>query len=98
MFVVPSGETISFTFTPSSGYWVHEINKNGRYVGYANVKRNYTTKITDKTVISFGFSSSSSSPKTADPNDDVLKWGIAELVSLIGMTTITWYLFRKKEY
>ena len=98
VFVVPSGETISFTFTPSSGYWLHEINKNSRYVGWENVKRNYTTKITDKTVISFGFSSSSSSPKTADPNDDIMKWGIAELVSLIGMTTITWYLFRKKEY
>ena len=40
VFVVPSGETISFTFTPSSSYWIHEINKNGRYVGYENVKKN----------------------------------------------------------
>ena len=98
VFVVPSGETISFTFTPSGNYWLHEINKNGKYVGYENVKRVYTTKIVDKTVVSFGFSSSSSSPKTADPNQDALTWGIAEIVSLIGMTTITWYLFRKKEY
>ena len=98
VFVVPSGETISFTFTPKSGYWLHEINKNGKYVGYENVQRVYTTKIVDKSVVSFGFSSSTSSPKTADPNQDILTWGIAELVSLIGMTTITWYLFRKKEY
>jgi hypothetical protein len=62
------------------------------------VKKNYTTAIKDKTVVSFGFSSSSASPKTADPNDDIIKWGIAELVSLIGMTSITWYLFRRKEY
>ena len=98
VFVVPSGETISFTFTPSSGYWLHEINKSGRYVGWENVKRVYTTKIVDKSVVSFGFSSSTSSPKTADPNQDVLTWGSAALVSLIGMTTITWYLFRRKEY
>lgn len=98
VFVVPSGETISFTFTPNSGYWLHEINKNGRYVGWENVKRVYTTKIIDKSVVSFGFSSSTSSPKTADPNQDILTWGAAALVSLIGMTTITWYIFRRKEY
>ena len=98
VFVVPSGENISFTFTPDSGYWLHEINKNGKYVGYESVKKVYTTKITDKSLVSFGFSSSTSSPKTADPNQDVLIWGIAELVSLIGMTSITWYLFRRKEY
>lgn len=98
VFVVPSGENISFTFTPESGYWLHEINKNGKYVGYENVKKVYTTKITDKSLVSFGFSSSTSSPKTADPNQDVLIWGIAELVSLIGMISITWYLFRRKEY
>ena len=98
VFVVPSGETISFTFTPKSGYWLHEINKNGRYVGWENVQRVYTTKIVDKSVVSFGFSSSTSSPKTADPNQDVLTWGAAALVSLIGMTTITWYIFRRKEY
>lgn len=97
VFVVPSGETISFTFTPNSGYWLHEINKNGRYVGYDRVQRVYKTKIVDKTVVSFGFSSSTSSPKTADPNQDVLTWGAAALVSLIGMTTITWYIFRRKE-
>ena len=98
VFVVPSGENISFTFTPETGYWLHEINKNGKYVGYESVKKVYTTKITDKSLVSFGFSSSTSSPKTADPNQDVLIWGIAELVSLIGMTSITWYLFRRKEY
>ncbi len=98
VFVVPSGETISFTFTPNSGYWLHEINKNGRYVGWENVKRVYTTKIVDKSVVSFGFSYSTSSPKTADPNQDVLTWGTAALVSLIGMTSITWYIFRRKEY
>ena len=98
VFVVPSGGKITFTFTPNSGYWLHEINKNGKYVGWEYVKREYTTRIVDKTVVSFGFSSSSSSPKTADPNQDVLTWGAAALISLIGMTTITWYLFRRKEY
>ena len=98
VFVVPSGGNITFTFTPNSGYWLHEINKNGKYVGWENVKRVYTTKITEKSLVSFGFSSSSSSPKTADPNQNVLTWSIAGLVSLIGMTTITWYLFRRKEY
>ena len=43
------------------------------------------------------FSSSTSSPKTSD-NSDILKWSAAEVVSLLGMASITWYLFRKKEY
>ena len=96
VFVVPSGESISFTFTPSSGYWLHEINKNGRYVGWENVKRVYTTKIVHKSEVSFGFSSSTSSPKTGD-NNEVMKWCTAEIISLLGMASITWYLFRKKD-
>ena len=99
VFLVAEGGSISFTFTPDSGYWLHEINVNGTYVGSGYVSRNYKIpSVTKRTVVSFGFSSSTSSPKTADPNQDILTWGIAEIVSLIGMTTITWYLFRRKEY
>ena len=97
--ITNEGGSISFTFTPDSGYWLHEINVNGTYVGSGYVSRNYKIpSVTKRTVVSFGFSSSTSSPKTADPNQDILTWGIAEIVSLIGMTTITWYLFRRKEY
>ena len=38
----------------------------------------------------------STSPKTGD-NNDVTLWVTEEIVSLLGMTAITWYLFRRKE-
>ena len=43
-----------------------------------------------------GFFKVSSSPKTGD-NNDVTLWLTEEIVSLLGMTAITWYLFRRKE-
>ena len=98
VFLVRKGDSIKFTFTPASGYWLHEININGNYVGSSNVKNPFTINgVKGQMTVSFGFSSSSSSPKTAD-NSDIGKWCAAEVVSLLGMVSITWYLFRKKEY
>ena len=43
-----------------------------------------------------GYFRVSTSPKTGD-NNDVTLWVTEEIVSLLGMTAITWYLFRRKE-
>ena len=98
VYVVKKGESITFTFNPENRYWLHEINVNGKYVGQSNVQKTYVVKdITAKTLVSFGFSSYTSSPKTVD-SSDLMKWGTMEIVSLLGMVSITWYLFRRKEY
>ena len=98
IYLIPKGSSITFKFNPAPGYWLHEINVNGKYVGSGNVKTTYTIPdVKAKTLISFGFSSSSSSPKTGDTNN-ILKWSAMEVFSLFGMAAITWYLFRKKEY
>ena len=98
VYKVAKGDTVEFHFSPSSHYWLYYINVNGSYVGQNNVKTTYyTPPIKTKTEVEFGFSSSSSSPKTADYSM-VWQWSIIAAGMLMGMTGITWYLFRKKEF
>ena len=97
IYLVPRGETITFLFHPDNHYWLYAIYKNDVYVGQSNVKTTYRLKdVQEKTVIAFGFSASSASPKTGDDNQ-VTRWIVEEVISLLGMTAITWYLFRRKE-
>ena len=91
------GEDITVTFKPSTGYWLYEVDVNGVYVGQSKVKETMTFKdIEKKTKIEYAFSDSSRSPKTGD-RSEVNLWIAEEILSFLGMTTITWYLFRRKE-
>ena len=56
----------------------------------------YDIEIVTNQGIARGFFKVSTSPKTGDSNDVTL-WVTEEIVSLLGMTAITWYLFRRKE-
>ena len=97
IYLVEKGEDITVTFKPSTGYWLYEVDVNGVYVGQSKVKETMTFKdIEKKTKIEYDFSDSSRSPKTGD-RSDVNLWIAAELLSFLGMTAITWYLFRRKE-
>ena len=96
-YLVEKGKQISVKWKPDNHYWLFEVYVNGEYVHAKNVKIEMSFKdIHDKTKITYGFSDSSSSPKTGD-NNDVTLWVTEEIVSLLGMTAITWYLFRRKE-
>ena len=97
IYLVEKGEDITVTFKPSTGYWLYEVDVNGVYVGQSKVKETMTFKdIEKKTKIEYAFSDSSRSPKTGD-RSDVNLWIAEEILSFLGMTTITWYLFRRKE-
>ena len=98
VFLVQKWDSIKFTFTPQNGYWLHEININGRYVGSRNVTNPFTINgVKGPITVSFGFSGSTSSPKTAD-NSMTFEWVVMAIGTFFGMTTITWYLFRRKEF
>ena len=97
IYLVEKGEDITVTFKPSTGYWLYEVDVNGVYVGQSKVKETMTFKdIEKKTKIEYAFSDSSRSPKTGD-RSEVNLWIAEEILSFLGMTTITWYLFRRKE-
>ena len=97
IYLVEKGENITVTFEPANGYWLYEVDVNGTYVGQSKVQSVMTFEdIREATKIEYAFSDSSKSPKTGD-NNDVTLWVTEEIVSLLGMTAITWYLFRRKE-
>ncbi len=104
VYLVEKSEKITVTFKPDNNYWLYEINyvsdstdNKEEYVGAENVKTNFTSKeITEKTKITYGFSDQSKSPKTGD-SADVDLWIAEEILSFLGMATITWYLFRRKK-
>ena len=98
VYLVKKGGDIELKFKPDSHYWLYEINVNDEYVGSSRVKTRFTlSNVNKKTTITYGFSDSSSSPKTAD-NSQILLWVSEEIISLTAMTAIVWYLFRRKEY
>ena len=78
------------------------MNVNDIYIGQSNVKANADIKLdkfvefTKASTVTYGFSNTSRSPKTGD-RSDVNLWIAEEILSFLGMTTITWYLFRRKE-
>ena len=97
IYLVEKGENITVVFKPANGYWLYEVDVNGTYVGQSKVQSVMTFEDIRKTTkIEYAFSDSSKSPKTGD-NNDVTLWVTEEIVSLLGMTAITWYLFRRKE-
>ena len=97
IYLVEKGENITVVFKPANGYWLYEVDVNGTYVGQSKVQSVMTFEDIRKTTkIEYAFSDSSKSPKTGDKNDVTL-WVTEEIVSLLGMTAITWYLFRRKE-
>ena len=56
----------------------------------------YDIEIVTNQGIARGYFRVSTSPKTGDNNDATL-WMTEEILSLLGMTAITWYLFRRKK-
>ena len=97
IYLVRKGGDIEVRFKPENHYWLYEININDEYVGSSRVKTHFTlSNVNRKTTISYGFSDSSSSPKTADGSQITL-WIAEEIISLTAMTAIVYYLFRKKE-
>ena len=56
----------------------------------------YDIEIVTNQGIARGYFRVSTSPKTGD-NNDVTLWMTEEILSLLGMTAITWYLFRRKK-
>lgn len=97
VYLVPKGESITFHFTPDNHYWLYAIYVNDQYVGQKNVKTTFTlSDVRQKCVVSFGFSSSSSSPKTADDSNITL-YAVTALVAAAGMTGACVTLFRKKK-
>ena len=94
IYLVRKNEDIGLKFTPEKHYWLYKIEVNDNPI---EAKSLFTlSNVRKKTTISYGFSDSSSSPKTGD-NNDITLWVTEEIVSLLGMTAITWYLFRRKE-
>ena len=97
IYLVEKGDNITVIFKPANGYWLYEVDVDGTYVGQSKVQSVMTFEdIRKATKIEYAFSDFSKSPKTGDSNDVTL-WVTEEIVSLIGMTAITWYLFRRKE-
>ena len=97
IYLVRKGENITVTFKPETGYWLYRVDVNGTYVGQSKVQNKMTFEdIREATIITYAFSDSSSSPKTGD-RSEVDLWIAEEILSLLGMTAITWYLFRRKE-
>ena len=96
-YLVEKNGSLTVQFKPENGYWLYEVDRDGTYVGQANVKETMKFEnIKNPTVIKYGFSDQSKSPKTGDQSE-VNLWIAEEIVSLLGMTAITWYLFRRKE-
>ena len=97
VFLVKKGNDITFTFTPDNGYWLHEININDKYVGAANVKKVFTVNgVKAPMTVSFGFSSSSTSPKTGDESNVAL-WIAVAIAAAAALSVAVWTLFRKKK-
>ena len=103
VYYVLKGDSIKVKFTPDKGWMLYEVDKNGVYITKAKMnelKENDNTltieNITNATTIKYIFSDTASSPKTGD-RSEVNLWIAEEIVSLLGMTAITWYLFRRKE-
>ena len=99
IYLVEKGEEITVKFIPDNHYWLYKITVNGErvYYGSANVETEMTFKdIREPKKITYSFTDSSSSPKTGE-RSDVNLWIAEEILSFLGMTTITWYLFRRKE-
>lgn len=96
-YLVEKNGSITVKFKPENGYWLYEVDRDGTYVGQGNVKETMKFEnIKNPTVIKYGFSDQSKSPKTGD-RSEVDVWIAEEMISLLGMTAITWYLFRRKE-
>ena len=103
VYYVLKGDSIKVKFTPDKGWMLYEVDKNGDYITKAKMNElkehdNTLTieNITNATTIKYVFSDTASSPKTGDQSE-VNLWIAEEIVSLLGMTAITWYLFRRKE-
>ena len=97
IYLVEKGGNITVIFKPATGYWLYEVDVDGTYVGQSKVQNVMTFEdIRKATKIEYAFSDSSKSPKTGD-NNDVTLWVTEEIISLLGMTAITCYLFRRKE-
>ena len=97
IYLVRKGEDLQIKFKPANHYWLYAIYVNDVYVGASNVKTNYTLyNVNKKTTIVYWFSASSSSPKTGEDNQ-IFLWAAEEVISLLGMATIVYYLFRRKE-
>ena len=96
-YLVRKGGDIEIRFKPDNHYWLYEINVNDSYVGSAKVQKDFWLRnVNRKTTITYGFSDSTSSPKTGDEGKIVV-WIAEEIFSLTMMTAIVYYLFRKKE-
>ena len=97
IYLVRKGDSIRVRFKPDNGWMLYEVDKDGIYVGQANVKETMTFEnITKATRIEYVFSDTAKSPKTGD-RSKVDLWIAEEILSLLCMSTITWYLFRRKE-
>ncbi|MBO5639285.1 MAG: leucine-rich repeat domain-containing protein [Oscillospiraceae bacterium] len=102
VYLVDKNGSIAAKFKPDSNWYLFEVNVNDRYIGQENVKANIDIKLekyvdfTKASTVTYGFSNTSISPKTGD-RSEVNLWIAEEIVSLLGMTAITWYLFRRKE-
>ena len=97
IYLVKKGESIKVKFKPDNGWMLYEVDVDGTYVGQGNVKETMTFESINKAIkIEYAFSDTAKSPKTGD-HSEVNLWIAEEIVSLLGMTAITWYLFRRKE-
>ncbi|MBQ9663860.1 MAG: LPXTG cell wall anchor domain-containing protein [Oscillospiraceae bacterium] len=97
VYLVKKGEDITFKFTPENHYWLYVININDEYVGQSNVKTSFTLKdVQKKILLSYGFSDSSSSPKTGDESNVAL-YAVVAVAAAAGIAGICVYLFRKKK-
>ncbi len=102
VYLVDKNGSITAKFKPDTGWYLFEVNVNDKYIGQSNVKANADIKLdkfvefTKASMVTYGFSNTSRSPKTGD-RSNVKLWIAEEILSFLGMTTITWYLFRRKE-
>ena len=96
-YLVLKGGDITIKFTPDNHYWLHEIRENGTYIGSARMRNPFSlTNVTAAKVISYGFSDSTSSPKTGDESNVAL-YVVTALVAAAGITGICIYLFKRKK-
>lgn len=102
VYLVDKNGSITAEFRPDANWYLYEVNVNDKYIGKENVKANTSIKLeqfekfTKASTVTYSFSNTSTSPKTGD-RSEVNLWIAEEILSLLGMTVITWYLFRRKE-